>query len=126
MKAMVAKQFGGPEVLALQEVEDPKPAATELLVEVAATSVNPVDYKIREQGGTFGLEAPLILGFDASGVVRETGAEVTGFEPGDDVFYTSEIIGASVVNLTGLPEAHRRLEQGGVRGKIVVRITDDQ
>lgn len=98
MKAIVAKEFGGPDVLQMQDVDKPRPGATELLVKVMATSVNPVDYKIREQGGAFGLEAPLILGFDASGVVEETGAEVSGFKSGDTVFYTSEIFDAQGCN----------------------------
>lgn len=98
MKAMVATRFGGSEVFEMQERDMPHPGATELLVRVMATSVNPVDYKIREQGGSFGLEAPLILGFDASGVVEDVGAEVEGFKPGDEVFYTSEIFGAQGCN----------------------------
>lgn len=98
MKAMVATQFGGPEVLEMKEMETPRPGARELLVRVVATSVNPVDCKIRENGGAFGREAPLILGYDASGVVEEIGSEVTGFKPGDEVFYTSEIIGPQGCN----------------------------
>ena len=98
MKAMVMKEFGGPEVLELQDVEKPEPGATELRVKVIATSVNPVDFKIREQGGSFGLEAPAILGFDASGVVDAVGAEVEDFKPGDEVFYTSELMGSQGCN----------------------------
>jgi NADPH:quinone reductase-like Zn-dependent oxidoreductase len=98
MKAMMATQFGGPEVLEMQDIDKPQPGAQELLVQVCATSVNPVDYKIREQGGSFGLQAPLILGFDASGIVEETGPEVTAFKAGDEVFYTSELIGAQGCN----------------------------
>ena len=54
MKAMVATAFGGPEVLERQDVDPPEPKARELMVKVMATAVNPVDYKIREQGGAFG------------------------------------------------------------------------
>lgn len=82
----------------MAEVEDPRPGSRELLVEVHATSVNPVDYKIREQGADFGMPLPAILGFDCSGVVREVGAEVEGFKEGDEVFYTSEILNAQGCN----------------------------
>lgn len=98
MKAMVATKFGGPDVLEMQELDKPEPGARQLLVKVAATSVNPVDCKIRAQGGNFGLEAPLVLGYDVSGVVAEVGEEVTMFEPGDEVFYTSEIFGSQGCN----------------------------
>ena len=98
MKAMVATKFGDSDVLEMQDLDKPEPGARELLVKVAATSVNPVDYKIRQQGDNFGLEAPLVLGYDVSGVVEETGDEVTMFEPGDEVFYTSEIFGAQGCN----------------------------
>lgn len=98
MKAIVATRFGGPEVLKMQDIERPTPKARELLVKVVAGSVNPVDYKIREQGESFGLKTPLILGYDVSGVVESVGAEVSSFKPGDEVFYTAELIGAQGCN----------------------------
>jgi NADPH2:quinone reductase len=85
MKAAVIDQHGGPEVLRIDERPVPRPGPTELLVEVHASSVNPVDAKIRAASGarrTF----PLILGYDASGVVVEVGEGVKGFRPGDAVF----------------------------------------
>ncbi|MFW6749653.1 zinc-binding alcohol dehydrogenase family protein [Pseudomonas glycinae] len=66
----------------------PKPGPRDLLVEVRAVSVNPVDTKVR--AGTFTKE-PKILGWDASGIVREVGSEVTLFQPGDEVFYAGSI-----------------------------------
>jgi NADPH2:quinone reductase len=98
MKAMVATQFGGPEVLKMQELDRPQPGAKQILVKVVASSVNPVDFKIREMGRDFGLEAPMVLGFDASGVVEEAGPEVEDFKVGDEVFYTSRIAGAQGCN----------------------------
>lgn len=76
---------------ALQDLELPKPEPRprDLLVEVRAVSVNPVDVKVRtrvDPGGT-----PKVLGYDASGVVRAVGADVTLFKPGDEVFYAGAI-----------------------------------
>ncbi|MGB6213032.1 zinc-binding alcohol dehydrogenase family protein [Pseudomonas mandelii] len=66
----------------------PTPGPRDLLVEVRAVSVNPVDTKVR--AGTFTKE-PKILGWDATGIVREIGSEVTLFKPGDEVFYAGSI-----------------------------------
>ncbi|MBC8997257.1 zinc-binding alcohol dehydrogenase family protein [Pseudomonas sp. N40(2020)] len=66
----------------------PVPGPRDLLVEVRAVSVNPVDTKVR--AGTFTKE-PKILGWDAAGIVREVGSEVTLFQPGDEVFYAGSI-----------------------------------
>jgi zinc-binding alcohol dehydrogenase family protein len=68
---------------------DPAPGPHDLLVEVRAVSVNPVDYKVRKRSDPQGV--PKVLGFDAAGVVRAVGAEVTLFRPGDEVFYAGDI-----------------------------------
>src|SRR5579863_6030983 len=77
----------------LLDFELPVPAASgqDLLVEVKAVSVNPVDTKVRmraqpEQG------AYKVLGFDASGVVKAIGPKVTLFKPGDEVWYAGSIV----------------------------------
>jgi NADPH2:quinone reductase len=93
MKAMQIKTFGGPEVFVEAEVEKPSPGPNEVLVKVMATSVNPVDYKIRKAGSWAGIEPPTIIGYDASGIIEETGEAVTDFKPGDEVYYTPEIFG---------------------------------
>lgn len=85
MRAMVIHQHGGPEQLQSEERPMPQPGDDDLLVEVYATSVNPVDTKIRHGGGA-PRKFPLTLGFDASGVVTACGARVRGFAPGDEVF----------------------------------------
>ncbi len=73
------------------EVEKPTPAGRDLLVKVEAVSVNPVDTKVRRRAsGDKG--APKILGFDAAGIVVETGPECSLFKPGDKVFYAGSII----------------------------------
>lgn len=94
MRAMVIREFGGTDVFEEREVDRPEPGPTEVLVRVHATSVNPVGTKIREAGEWAGVEPPAVIGYDVSGVVEETGAAVTDFEPGDEVFYTPEIDGS--------------------------------
>jgi NADPH:quinone reductase-like Zn-dependent oxidoreductase len=88
VKAVVMREFGGPEVLELKEVERPKPIPTEVLVRVTAAGINPVDWKTRERGGrreAIG-DPPMILGWDVAGTVEEVGGGVTRFAPGDRVF----------------------------------------
>ena len=68
---------------------DPKPEPRDLLVEVRGVSVNPVDFKVRANRPPPEGD-PRILGFDASGLVRETGSDVTLFKPGDEVMYAGE------------------------------------
>ena len=88
MLAITQDGFGGPEVLVPAKTARPAPVPTEVLVRVHATSVNPVDWKTRAgsgMGDLFG-GGPMILGWDVSGVVEETGAGVTRFAPGDEVF----------------------------------------
>ncbi|QIG43964.1 zinc-binding alcohol dehydrogenase family protein [Nocardioides anomalus] len=68
------------------EHEVPDPGPHDLLVEVRAVSVNPVDTKVRA-----GLDAPRVLGFDAAGVVRAVGSDVTAYAPGDEVYYAGSI-----------------------------------
>ncbi|MEM9543937.1 MAG: zinc-binding alcohol dehydrogenase family protein [Cyanobacteria bacterium P01_E01_bin.42] len=71
------------------ETDIPQPNTRDLLVEVRGISVNPVDVKVR--AGMQPEGAPRILGFDAAGIVREVGSEVTKFRPGDEVFYAGDI-----------------------------------
>ncbi|MFI6981320.1 NADP-dependent oxidoreductase [Embleya sp. NPDC050154] len=87
MRAISQDVAGGPDVLRLVEVARPEPGATEVLVRVQATSVNPADWKTRERG-VFrdGTEPPFTLGFDVAGVVEAVGAGVTVLAPGDEVF----------------------------------------
>ncbi|MFC7212622.1 zinc-binding dehydrogenase [Saliphagus sp. GCM10025334] len=93
MEAMVITDFGGTEVFERREVDQPTPGPTEVLVRVRASSVNPVDCKVRQAGSWAGISPPTIIGYDVSGVVEAIGDEVTDFEAGDEVFYTPEIFG---------------------------------
>ncbi len=88
MKAVVLQEYGGPDKLKYEDMADPVAGEGEVLVRVSATSVNPIDYKMRsgEAREQFPLEFPAILGRDVSGVVRSIGAGVASFAPGDFVF----------------------------------------
>lgn len=90
MKAIVLEQFGGTENLVEKEIEKPSIKSNEVLVKVKAISINPVDVKVRSRKAplaeSLAQYKPLILGWDISGVVVETGNEVTSFKAGDEVF----------------------------------------
>jgi NADPH:quinone reductase-like Zn-dependent oxidoreductase len=87
MKAIVLHEYGGPGKLVYEDVPDPTPGEGEVLVRVAATSINPIDYKMRSGAAKerFPLEFPAILGRDVSGIVRSVGDRVSGFAPGEKV-----------------------------------------
>lgn len=87
MKAVVIREFGGPEVLGLEDVPDPTPGPGEVVVEVHAVSVNRVlDVAVRNgEQGQRGITLPLIPGVDPSGVVVAVGDDVTSRSPGDRV-----------------------------------------
>ncbi|MGW7201705.1 NADP-dependent oxidoreductase [Streptomyces chryseus] len=83
MRKVVQHSLNGPEVLEVVEADVPEPGLTEVLVEVRAAGVNPVDWKVRR--GDMGY-FPFSVGWDVSGVVRGIGAGVTRFKVGDEVF----------------------------------------
>jgi len=82
---MAQREYGGPEVLRLEELPEPVLRDTDILVAVHATSVNPVDTKIRARA-TVPRDFPLVLGYDVSGIVVRCGAGVTQWQPGDEIF----------------------------------------
>ena len=87
MKAIVYAEYGGPEVLRLEDVEEPHAGPGQIRLRVAAAGVNPVDYKIRNgwMPDMAPASFPAILGMEASGVVDEVGEGVTGVVVGDEV-----------------------------------------
>lgn len=95
MKAIRIYEFGGPEVMKLEEVERPIPKSDEILVKVYASGVNPADYVVRQGGNELLkplLKLPLGLGLDAAGEVEEIGSEVTGFKKGDKIYGVSNFL----------------------------------
>lgn len=98
MRAMQYRNVGGPDQIVAVEVPAPRPAATQLLVKVAASSVNPVDWKLRNTQFLFyrPVSFPSIPGADLAGEVVEVGARVTGFKPGDRIFAMAKVgVGAT-------------------------------
>jgi NADPH:quinone reductase-like Zn-dependent oxidoreductase len=88
MKAIVVHEYGGPQVLKFEDYPDPVPGQGEVLVRVAAASVNPVDYK-RRAGLTkdfYPIKFPGLIGIDIAGTVLKMGPAVEGFSVGDSVF----------------------------------------
>jgi NADPH:quinone reductase-like Zn-dependent oxidoreductase len=87
MKAVVLHEYGGPSQLKYEDVADPVAGEGQVLIRVAASSVNPIDYKLRSgvMKDFMPLSFPAILGRDISGLVRQVGAGVSDFVPGDKV-----------------------------------------
>ena len=111
MKAVVIHEYGGPEKLKYEDFEDPTAGEGEVLVRVAATSINPIDWKMRSglAQARFPIDFPGILGRDLSGTIRSIGPGVTGFEPGDQVFALvektyAELCVVKASNLAKIPE----------------------
>ncbi len=114
MKAVVVHQYGGPEVLKFEEYPDPVPGSGEVLVRVAATSVNPIDYK-RRAGLTkdfYPIHFPGLIGVDIAGTVVKIGPGVEGFSVGDQVFAMADNTYAElcVVNAAVLAKIPRGLD----------------
>src|SRR5438270_2844218 len=88
MKAVVAHEYGAPEVLKFEEVPRPRPREHEALVRVIASAVNPADPLTLsgKYAREFGTHLPLIPGYDIAGVVEKTGAKVTKLKVGDAVY----------------------------------------
>jgi len=94
MKAILVREFGAPEVLKLEEIPTPQPAAGQVLVRVKAAGVNPYDTYMRM--GTYAIKPPLPYtpGGDAAGTIESVGAGVTRVKPGDRVYTANTLSGA--------------------------------
>ena len=99
MKAARIHAYGEPDELKIEDAPTPQPGPRDLLVEVHAASVNPVDCKMRRGAmrGILRYPMPLTLGLDLSGVVVEVGARCTRFKPGDAV----KVVDGPFNNFTG-------------------------
>ncbi|RPF53944.1 NADP-dependent oxidoreductase [Aquisalibacillus elongatus] len=93
MKAIVIDQYGGKEQLKEREMDKPKAEKGQVVVKLHATSINPIDWKLREGylQEMVPFELPIILGWDAAGVIDEVGEGVTDYEVGDKVFARPEL-----------------------------------
>ncbi|MFF8768836.1 NADP-dependent oxidoreductase [Kitasatospora sp. NPDC015120] len=127
MKAIAIHRYGGPEVVEYTDLPDPKVGPDSVLVQVRAAGVNPVDWKVREGrlDGLLDAHFPLVMGWDAAGVVRAVGGGVTEFAPGDEVYgYVrkdavehgtyAELVAAPVRTLARRPAALDWAQAGGL------------
>jgi NADPH:quinone reductase-like Zn-dependent oxidoreductase len=130
MKAVVVHQYGGPEVLKFEEYPDPVAGPGEVLVRVAATSVNPIDYK-RRAGLTkdfYPLVFPGLIGVDIAGTVAKLGPGVEGFSVGDHVFAMADNTYAElcVVKATALAKIPNGLDLIQAAALPLVTVTGNQ
>jgi NADPH:quinone reductase-like Zn-dependent oxidoreductase len=121
MRAVRVDHFGGPETLTIQNVPKPRPGPGEVLVRVAATGVNPVDWKFRE-GRFKDLPLPFTPGGDFCGTIAELGPGAAGFKKGDVVYGSSngsvgaeaEYLAVSLKNVALKPRTLEPVEAAGV------------
>jgi NADPH:quinone reductase-like Zn-dependent oxidoreductase len=131
VKAVRLYEYGGPENLKF-EVDVPEPAlgADLVLIEASATSVNPIDWKVRSgaRQKDIPLKLPAILGRDVSGVVRAVGSNVRTFKPGDRVLALTHAAYAEVVAVEGAVLSHLPEGVDGVDAAAIplVALTGDQ
>lgn len=102
MKAVVFHEFGGLDVLTVEEVDDPKPGPGEVVVDITASALNHLDVDVREGTSRFPVELPFILGVEVVGRVAELGAGVDAWQVGDRVMtYLMDTCGACRYCATG-------------------------
>src|SRR5271163_373678 len=109
MKAVRIYEYGGPETLKYEtDVPEPTLGADMVLIEAVATSVNPIDWKVRSgaRQKDVPLTLPAILGRDVSGVVRAVGSNIRTFKPGDSVIALTQRAYAELVAVEGSALAH--------------------
>ncbi len=108
MKAVIINQYGAPDVLRYQDVSTPTIKPDQLLVKIHASSVNPVDWKIRQGQLQLlsGYNFPKVLGSDLAGEVVEVGGQVTRFRPGDQIYtFLNPLFGGAYAEYAAVPEA---------------------
>jgi len=131
MKAVVLHEYGGPEKLKFEDdFPEPQISGNTVLIEAAAASVNPIDWKVRSgaRQKDFPLTFPAILGRDVSGIVRAVGATVKHFKPGDRVLAFSnktyaELVAADEDTVTHLPNGVDLVDAAAIP---LISLTGDQ
>ena len=93
MKAAIIRKYGPPDVLEIDDIPKPTITSTQVLIRVIYTSVNPIDWKMRNGSFWFlsGFRFPITLGYDVAGEIAETGRDVKRFNKGDRVFCMLDI-----------------------------------
>lgn len=107
MKAIVVKEAGNIEDFTETNVDKPEVKADDVLIEIHAVAINPVDSAIRKGMMPFKLESPMILGTDIAGVVSEVGENVSDFSVGDEVFTSYKVNrGGGLAEYVSIPEKY--------------------
>ena len=117
MKALIFKRYGGQDQIGFADIPRPVPKPDEILVQVRAAGLNPIDNMIRK--GTFKpilrFQLPATLGSDLAGVVVEVGSRVTRFNPGDAVFASVFDLGTgTLAEFAVVPESAAALKPGNL------------
>ncbi len=125
MKALAYDKYGGLDVMRLAELPDPEPGPSDVLVEIHAAGINPIDWKVRAgaQRARFELEFPDVAGRDFSGVVMNTGSDVSDILVGDAVYGTcppnrwgshAELLAVDAGVVAKKPETMSYVEAGSI------------
>ena len=119
MKAIILKDFGGVENLVTADLPIPDISDNEVLIKVKAIGINPVDVKTRMGRGLAGslkAQVPIILGWDISGIIINTGNKVTLFKKGDEVFGMVNFPGhgKAYSEFVAAPETHLSLKPANI------------
>jgi NADPH:quinone reductase-like Zn-dependent oxidoreductase len=131
MKAVVLHEYGGPDKLKFEDdVPDPLTGGNTVLIAATAASVNPIDWKLRSGSAQqrFPLSFPAILGRDVSGIVRQVGANVMHFKPGDRVLALTnktyaELVAVDDSDVTHLPDGVDLVDAAAIP---LISLTGDQ
>ena len=111
MRAIRVQQFGGPEVLQIEEVTEPLPGPGQVLVKAHAIGINPVETYIRSGVYTPRPDLPYTPGTDAAGTVEAVGEGVKDLKPGDRVYTSGTVAGAYAEKiLCGRQQVHKMPE----------------
>jgi NADPH:quinone reductase-like Zn-dependent oxidoreductase len=122
VKAIRIHEDGGPEVLRYEDAPDPEPAAGDVLIRLAAASLNHLDVWVRK--GLPSVPKPRILGADGAGVVEALGSEVSGFEPGQRVVINPGVISNGRMHVVGEAMDGTHAELVAIPARNVYPITD--
>lgn len=120
MKSIRLHEFGGPDVLRLEDVDDPKPGMGQALVRLYGAGVNPTDVNSRKGGGTAAMKLPASLGRDGAGVVEAVGSNVKNVKSGDKVIVRnsnscySELVVANDEDLYPVPNGVGPLDAASI------------
>jgi len=109
VRAVLMDQPGSPDVLKITEIEKPICGKHEVLIQVMAAGINPIDTKLRQNGLLIPATQPAILGCDGAGIVEQIGCDVTRFGVGDAVYYCYGGLGQQAGNYAeyvAVPESY--------------------